>query len=400
MTDPASAVPADAPHPPAAPLSAVLVVTVLGSISSGTFWAGLFFVTAQKYGFSVLANLILATVMGAVYTIAARVAGRLAHGRVPRRVMSLALGTWTAAALLPLLVPGAVSALWIAALVGSAASATTFPVVESYLTAGRHGAEMRSAIGKFNLTWTPATALPLLLLPLFGREGKGAAGSFAISAAASALALLAARALPLHPAPHGKEAAEAAVGVEYPSLLRAASWLLPFSYVISATLAPVLPHRLAAVGVGGSASFIAAIWMATRFVALLVMWRSSFWHGRWGTIGAASAALVGGLALVLLATSLPILIAGLLVYGAGMGLTYYLSLYYSMAIGQGAVDAGGNFEALIGVGYCLGPLLGIVGRILAGPARGDAATVALTWLCTAFAARGVVRPYLQARRRR
>jgi hypothetical protein len=319
---------------------------------------------------------------------------------VPRRVLSLALATWTAAALLPLLVPGAVSALWIAALVGSAASATTFPVVESYLTAGRHGAEMRAAIGKFNLTWTPATALPLLLLPLFGPTGRGMSGSFAISAAASALALLAARALPLHPAPHGREAAQAAVGPQYPALLRAASWLLPFSYVISATLAPVLPHRLAAVGVGASASFVAAIWMATRFGALLVMWRSSFWHGRWETVGAASAALVGGLALVLLATSLPILIAGLLVYGAGMGLTYYTSLYYSMAIGHGAVDAGGNFEALIGVGYCLGPLLGIVGQVVAGPARGDAATVVLTWLCTALAARGVVRPYLEARHRR
>ncbi len=392
--------PRDAPRPQAAPLSAVLGVTVLGSVSSGTFWAGLFFVTAQKYGFSVFANLVLATVMGAVYALAARVAGRLAHGRVPRRVMSLALATWTAAALLPLLLPGTVSALWIAALVGSAASATTFPVVESYLTAGRHGAEMRSAIGKFNLTWTPATALPLLLLPLFGTTGKGMSGSFAVSASASALALLAARALPLHPAPHGQEAAQAAVGPEYPALLRAASWLLPFSYVISATLAPVLPHRLAAVGVGASASFVAAIWMATRFCALLLMWRSSFWHGRWETVGAASAALVGGLALVLLASSLPILIAGLLVYGAGMGLTYYVSLYYSMAIGHGAVDAGGNFEALIGVGYCVGPLLGIVGQVVAGPARGDAATVALTWLCAALAARGIVRPYLEARRRR
>jgi len=346
----------------------------------------------------VFANLVLATVMGAVYALAARVAGRLAHGRVPRRVLSLALATWTGAALLPLLFPATVSALWVAALVGSAASATTFPVVESYLTAGRHGAEMRSAIGKFNLTWTPATALPLLLLPLFGRERMSA--SFAVSAAASALALLAARALPLHPAPHETEVAQAAMGPEYPALLRAASWLLPFSYVISATLAPVLPHRLAAVGVGASASFVAAIWMATRFGALLVMWRSSFWHGRWETIGAASAALVCGLALVLLATSLPILIAGLLIYGAGMGLTYYTSLYYSMAIGHGAVDAGGNFEALIGVGYCVGPLLGIVGQVAAGPARGDAATVALTWLCTAIAARGVVRPYLEARRRR
>jgi hypothetical protein len=194
------------------------------------------------------------------------------------------------------------------------------------------------------------------------------------------------------------------VGPEYRALLRASSWLLPFSYVISATLAPVLPHRLAAVGVGGSASLVAALWMGTRFGTLLVMWRSRFWHGRWETLAAAGAALGLGLGLVLLATSLPVVIVGLVVYGTGMGLTYYTSLYYSMAIGQAAVDAGGNFEALIGLGYCVGPLLGILGQILgqaaAGPARGDAATVALTCLCGAFAARGVVRPYLQARRRR
>jgi hypothetical protein len=386
------------PAHPVAPLSTVLGVTFLGSVSSGTFWAGLFFVTAEKYRFSALANLVLAAVMGAVYAVAARVAGRLARGRAPRRLLSLTLATWTAAGLLPLLVPNAVGALWIAALIGSAASALTFPVVESYLTAGRHGAEMRSAIGKFNVTWTPATALPLLALPLLARAGMSA--GFALSAVCSALALLAARALPLHLAPHEAESARAAVGPEYPALLRAASWLLPFSYVISATLAPVLPHRLAAVGVGGSASLVAALWMGTRFGTLLVMWRSSFWHGRWETLAAAGAALGIGLGLVLLAPSLPILIGGLLVYGAGMGLTYYTSLYYSMAIGQAAVDAGGNFEALIGVGYCVGPLLGIMGEAAGGPARGDAATVALTCLCGAFAARGVVRPYLQARRRR
>ncbi|HLK90368.1 MAG TPA: hypothetical protein VKZ18_10765, partial [Polyangia bacterium] len=276
-------------HVPPAPLGRVLCVTFLGSVGSGTFWAGLFFVTAERYHFSALANLVIAASMGAVYAVAARVAGRLAHGRAPRRLLSSTLAVWTAAAALPLLLPDSVPALWAAALAGAGAAAATFPVVESYLTAGRHGAEMRSAIGKFNLTWTPATALPLLLLPLLGRAS--ALGSFAVSGAATALAWLAALALPEHPAPHRPEAAREAVGPEYPLLLRAASWLLPFSYVISATLAPVLPQRLAAVGVGPAKSFVAASWMAMRFCVLLLMWRSSFWHGRWGTIGAASLAL-------------------------------------------------------------------------------------------------------------
>src|SRR5436309_1154327 len=90
-------------RPDRAPLSAVLTVTVLGSVSGGTFWAGLFFVSASVYHFSALANLTLAMVMGAVYAVAARGAGRLARGRSPRGVLSTALLVWTAAALLPLL---------------------------------------------------------------------------------------------------------------------------------------------------------------------------------------------------------------------------------------------------------------------------------------------------------
>ena len=45
-----------------------------------------------------------------------------------------------------------------------------------------------------------------------------------------------------------------------------------------------------------------------------------------------------------------------------MGLTYYAALYYSLAVGHAAVDAGGTFEALIGFGYFGGPLLGLAAR--------------------------------------
>ena len=344
-----------------ASLPAVLTVTFLGSVGSGTFWAGLFFVSARAYGFSAVANLLLAAVMGAIYALVAAGAGRLAHGRAPRQVLSAALLLWTAAALLPLLLPGSLVALWAAALVGSAASATTFPVVESYLTAGRHGAEMRSAIGVFNLTWTPATALPLVILPLLASHP---AGSFAVAATATAAAWVAIWRLPAHPAPHGAAQAATSVGPTYRALLTAASWLLPISYVVSATLAPILPQRLAAVGLGTDASLVAALWMAARFGALLVMWRSRFWHGRWATLLAGALMLAAGLVLVLAAPALPPLMAGLLLYGAGMGTIYYASLYYTMAVGQAAVDAGGTFEALIGVGYFVGPLLGILARVL------------------------------------
>jgi hypothetical protein len=273
-----------------------------------------------------------------------------------------------------------------------------WPIVESFLTAGRHGADMRAAIGWFNATWTPATAVSLMVMPLFAHAGG--LGTFALSAIADVAALLVLAALPSRPGAHAAEAASAAVGAEYSWLARSASWLLPLSYVISATLAPVLPARLAAVGVVAPPSQVAALWMAARFVTLFVMWRTGFWHGRWATLALGGAGLGGGLALVLLAQTPAAIVAGLLLYGAGMGLTYYAALYYSMAVGHAAVDAGGNFEALIGLGYFVGPMLGVMGHAVASPAGAGTATVVLTWLVTGVASRGAIRPYLEARRRR
>jgi len=197
------------------------------------------------------------------------------------------------------------------------------------------------------------------------------------------------------------EAAQAAVGREYPALFRAASWLLPLSYLLSATLAPVLPHRLAAVGVSaGNGTAIAALWMLARFATLAIMWRVGSWHGRWGTLVLAIAALAGGTSLVLLGSRLPLVVIGLIAFGAGMGLTYYAALYYSLAVGHAAVDAGGSFEALIGVGYCVGPLLGLGGHVVASGADANLATVALATPVVLFACAAALRSYRGARRAR
>lgn len=381
-----------------APLAAVLVVTFLGSVSGGAFWAGLFFVTDAHYGFSPVRNLVLAAIMGAIYAVGARASGRLSRSSAPRRILAAALGAWAVAALIPMLLPSSEAALWVAALLGSLASSVIWPIVESFLAAGRHGARMRSAIGWFNVTWTPATAIALVVMPLFARTGG--LGTFALSGFANVAALIVLWALPPRPGAHAAEAASAAVGPEYPWLARSASWLLPLSYVISSTLAPVLPARLAAVGVAVPPSLVAALWMAARFTALFVMWRTGFWHGRWSTLALGGAGLGAGLALVLLAQTPATMVAGLLLYGVGMGLTYYVALYYSMAVGHAAVDAGGNFEALIGLGYCVGPMLGVMGHVLGRPSGAGTATVVLTWLLTGIASRGAIRPYLEARRRR
>jgi hypothetical protein len=380
----------------------VLAVTFAGSISGGVFWAAIFFVTARQYQFSPTGNLLLAAVMGAVYAVTAAGAGRLVRRlsarSSPRALLTAALAIWTIAALAPLAAPHAVAVLWGGALLGAVASAVTWPIVESYLSAGRHGARMRTAIGWFNVTWTPATALGLLLMPLVTQIGTLSA--LALSAAGSLVALVATFKLPARPGAHESDEAQAAVGREYPFLFRAVSWLLPMSYLLCAAMSPLLPHRLAAVSGGAATGGVAALWMVARFFTLLVMWRTGFWHGRWGTLVLAAGALAAGLATVMLAPSVGLLAVGLVVFGVGMGLTYYAALYYSLAVGRAAVDAGGTFEALIGFGYFAGPLLGLGGRAIAAPDHAAFATVMLAWLVAGACSLGALGRYRAARRAR
>jgi hypothetical protein len=417
VTGPARRARADEDAGAPASLRVLLVITFFASVSGGTFWTGIFFVTAQHYRFSAVRNLALGAAMGAVYALAARFTGPLLRALErhfsPRAILAGALTTWGVAAALPLVAADVEPLFWLVALVGAAASAITWPVVEGYLGAGRHGPAMRRAIGWFNVTWTCATAVSLLALPLLGRANVLL--TIAASALVNAIAVAALFGLPARPGPHEADAAAAAIGREYPALKAAASWLLPLSYLMSATLSPILPHRLAAWGAVAPISVIAASWMVARFATLLAMWRLGFWHGRWGTLFAAGAALCGGLALVFLGTSLVQVVAGLLLLGAGTGLTYYAALYYTLAVGHAAVDAGGNFEALIGLGYFAGPLIGLCGQglgpLVAGMVRGGeagaggaegarAATVALTWAAAAFFVARAIGPYAKARARR
>jgi hypothetical protein len=83
-----------------------------------------------------------------------------------------------------------------------------------------------------------------------------------------------------------------------------------------------------------------------------------------------------------------LLVAGLSLAGIGIAVTYYGALYYAMAVGNADVDAGGKHEALIGVGYMVGPLCGLFGGLLTdgpGGVIGITSVVVLTMVGFAVA---------------
>jgi MFS family permease len=329
---------------------ALLGVTWLNSLGSGILWSGVPFVTERQYGFTERQNLLLALVESVIYVAMAMSAGPLVRwlGRrfevTPRGWLGGVMWVQAAASLLALTGEAGVVA---AACIVSAVGAALWPVMESYVASGRHGHDMRRALGAFNVTWMSATgiALVLALLALIPASG---------------ISVLILSAFPERPAEHAPEQAHAHLAPQYPFLLRATRWVVPTSYVFVSVIGPVLPFLVRDLGIDeGMRTLVASLWMFARMLTVALLATRTFWHGRWSALAAGVLLLVGGFALAVLAPSATLLVAGLCAFGAGHGIIYYSSLYYAMAVGGAEVDAGGRFEALIGLGYVVGPLVGM-----------------------------------------
>ena len=410
------------PSPPT-PLWGVCAVSFLASIGTGVVWNGVPFIAKHDYGFTQRQTLWLYVVLGLTYVIGAMSTSRVlqfVESRLsPRSVLALILGLEAAVcASLALVKAG-----WMLTLVACAISVLSsflWPIIESYLTAGRHGRDMRRAIGWWNMSWTSAVAIALvLMMPMMHEQPSTVqVAGFSIRLeprlAIIVLGLLHAVALiPLMwferiPGSHDAAKSDASIQREYPFLLRAARVLLPLGYVLNAAMSPLMPYVLERIGVHQQwETPVTSMWMWIRIIAMAGMWQLGFWHGRWGTLLIGAFAMALGFGLVVTASSLAMIMIGLGFFGAGLGILYYATLYYAMSVGRAEVDAGGTFEALIGVGYAVGPLAGLAGLNASATAehvgwhvRSGAAIVAVVLLLVALAGFAAVRAYADARRQR
>lgn len=384
-----------------APLRTLLCISFLASLGTGVMWNGISFVAKDEFGWGEAANFALLAVTAAIYAVAALAVGKLvraASGRLsPRGAVALALGSMGLGCV-PIAIWPTPAMLWLAACVASVAAASLWPIIEAYVAGGRHGAPMRSALGWWNLCWTIAVPVAMALMGPLLATGH-AVLAIAVLAPLNAVALAFVPALPRQPAAHDVEHAAAEMTEEYPHLLRSVRALLPFSYVLVGALSPLMPYRLADLGVDlGWQTPIVAAWMIGRIFVLTLLWRTSFWHGRWGTLLVGALCLLAGFAAVVLSPTLWLLLAGLTAFGVGMGVIYYAAIYYALSVGHAEVDAGGTHEALIGAGYTLGPLIGLVAFTLQEGRAGASWLVVGTFVVSIFAVAQSLRAYRDARR--
>jgi MFS family permease len=351
-------------------LTASLVLTGLASTGTSVIWNGLPFIAKRDFRFSESENLSLYLLIGFVYVLGALTSGwctgKLKSFISIRSIIALLLGTVAIACSLPLFEQGSSWVIWTAGGVAGFCSSWLWPIVESYLVVGRHGKEMRRAIGWWNLVWMLSVAGSMLAMAPMMEEHASM-----VIVGLGVMNLAAIGVLPWYaknPPKHDEGIAIEHVPKGYRGLLNGARILLPLSYVMNGLLAPLLPFVLAGIAIDIFwQTPVASIWMFSRVLITALMWRIPFgpatkfggWHGRWSVLWGALFALALGFICILSANSLAMLIGGLVLFGGGMGVTYYAALYYAMAVGQAKVDAGGKHEAFIGGGYVIGPIVGL-----------------------------------------
>jgi len=387
MTEPAGQPVAARAPPRRAPLTPTLAFIFLNSLGTGAVTSGVFFLARQEYGFDATGNLLLSLTMGVIYIggalgvgPAAKAAARRFKWLSSRGVMVGLMLMLAASCGIPSLAKASGISdswpIWMLICIYGPLTGALWPLAESFVSGGRRGPDLRRATGRFNITWSLAVVASFWLMapliesqPLTVLLGLGAMHIVS-------LAFL----IPMgaEPGKHLDDGSERTPPI-YHDLLRSARYLLVTSYVLLAALNPLLPITLARseLAVAWHTPLTSA-WMASRLVMFFLMERTSGWHGKRWVVPTGAALLGVGFGGSLLlpdlvggSAGLVVLAATLAGFGCGAGLVYAAAIYYAMAVGDAAVEAGGTHEALIGAGYASGPLLMLGGLFAARTAGAE-----------------------------
>ena len=372
---------------------------------------GIFFVLKKSYQFTPISNCLLGLVFGVTYIAGAVSAGPLTRWLTSRGVSARALLAWlmVMAALLnglPVLAwygfsvearPSTAWMMWVFSALYSALSGIMWPIVESYLTGGRTNAQVRKATGIFNVTWSTALVASLLVLARFNEDHKIAAFGLVAVTHIGCLAFL--LYFPKQPGAH-EHVAERNTPTVYTQLLSVHRVLLPMTYLVMYALGPLQPQIMSSIGIADNMQETAgATWLAARVITFLTLGLWQSWHGRWFTPVIGMTLLITGFAACVLApllgatpTAIATFLAGLTAFGLGAATIYSAALYYALEVGSAQVDAGGTHEAMIGLGYTIGPICSLLplAAVSAGMISKDAGNPATLALTGALVAIGLI----------
>jgi len=155
------------------------------------------------------------------------------------------------------------------------------------------------------------------------------------------------------------------------------AWLSnSLGYFLAGGFAALTPHLGERLGLSQSWT----IWLGSSLLAarafgfvLLRRWEGWHYHQGWSLYALWSAPLC--LAAIFFTSSLWLVAAACLMLGFSLGLSYYMSIYYSLDASDNKGEQGGLHESIIGIGILSGPLAGAAGGYLTGTTFGAKTTI-------------------------
>jgi MFS family permease len=343
---------------------------------------GIYFFTDHSLNFEPTHNLLLALGFGLAYAVGASASHALA-GRLGER--RLLIGTIVAQLLLHLALAQwlDLAGVVVAATIGLGMfNGAKWPLIESYIAAGKAPRQQAAAVGKFNIAWSLAVVPALVVAgPLIDHAP---AWLFLLPAGinlASAAMCLPLRRRPLHLDIAHPERPSAQRVAKLGALLVGSRWLMLASYVSLFLLSPLMPEIFSKLGVPlWLAPGLSSVMDVFRIVAFVTLAWWTGWHERRSPLVLGMLGMVAGVFIVLLVPSVAAVLAGEVLFGFSAGVIYYGALYYAVVVKNASVEAGGAHETLIGLGFALGPVGGlaaawltpVLGSLLLGTLAGVA----------------------------
>ncbi|HUU30516.1 MAG TPA: hypothetical protein VMY69_00275 [Phycisphaerae bacterium] len=348
-----------------------LVITFLESLASTMIERGVFFYSQAYLGFTDGQNLGLAVSFGAAYVAGALSSHALAVRLKEKRLLWVSIvGQMLFYAAL-FAQPGSWALVVGNVLLGYVIG-VKWPVIESYVCAGRTPAATIPTIGRFNLAWVTAWPVALAVTgPLLAWWPRSLFAAAAMVSVGSLFLMRPMAGRPDHlPLDHPDRPAPGVMH-RYRALLVSSRWSLVVSYMFLWVLSALMPRIFADLNVGVSVSpALSGVLDGVRGLTFLALQIYLGWHNRVLPLVGVVMGLPAGFLMILFGPNLATVLLGELVFGASAGMAYYAALYYAMVVKNAAVEAGGGHESLIGVGLVIGPLAALLGGAL-GPALGN-----------------------------
>jgi len=348
----------------------------LGSVAGTLLSIGVSFFMKSRFGWEMPQIFLLTAGLGLVYVPGALSAGWFARCFGRRRVLC---ATYAALALLSLGAWKTESASGIAVflLAYTLVIGVSWPVLEGLIASGESSG-LAKRLALYNVIWPAAGALAIAVEGTVIRFWID--GIFLLPAAMhlASLALMAVSrdpthvqtdvampVAPLHAEPELRKKRELALWLSRTAL--------PATYTVIYGLMPIMPFLPVMKGLNTSGQTLAAsVWLMARGAAFLILGAGTWWHTRPRLLlWAAILMLISFFGMTLRPTngaSFPIdllsMILWQIVFGLALGMIYSASLYFGMVLSDGSTEHGGYHEALIGLGWVLGPAAGVAAERL------------------------------------